>query len=187
MNVINLKIEQIKPYENNPRHNEKAIQYVANSITEYGFRQPITVDERYVIITGHTRYEAAIYLGLTQIPCVIAKDLSPEQVKAYRLVDNKANELAIWDTELLQREIEELANLEIDMSLFDFGEDLYEEINYDNLEQPEPFEFVVKIGKRKVYLEESEFNDLLTCYNQYTEKNGVSFGFFKELIHGRNN
>lgn len=95
MNIVQLPIEELTPYENNPRNNKKAIKYVANSIHDFGFKSPIILDTNKVIICGHTRYEAAKVLGYTHVPCIIASDLTESQVKAYRLADNKVAEMGI--------------------------------------------------------------------------------------------
>lgn len=92
-----MDIRKIKPYKKNPRNNKKAVKYVAKSIEEFGFRSPIIVDKNHVIICGHTRYSAAKKLGLTDVPVIVADDLTDEQVKAYRLADNKVSEKATWD------------------------------------------------------------------------------------------
>lgn len=118
MNVQMKRIDEIRPYENNPRKNEQAVDAVAASIQEFGFRQPIVIDKNGVIIAGHTRYKAAKSLGLTEVPCEIASDLTDEQAKAYRLADNKSGELASWDYELLDVELEEL---QADFDMTDFG------------------------------------------------------------------
>lgn len=118
MEIVNKNIEEIKMYENNPRNNEGAVEYVANSIKEFGFKVPIVLDKNNIIVAGHTRYKAAKLLNITEIPCIIADDLSDEQVKAFRLIDNKAAELASWDIDLLNLELENIKD--IDMELFDF-------------------------------------------------------------------
>ena len=97
MEVKSMSIDDIKPYENNPRDNDDAVDSVANSIKEFGWQQPIVVDKDMVIIVGHTRYKAAKKLGMDKVPVVVASKLTPEQVKAYRLADNKVGELADWD------------------------------------------------------------------------------------------
>jgi ParB-like chromosome segregation protein Spo0J len=112
-----IDIDKIKPYENNPRHNEEAIPYVMNSIKEFGFKVPIILDKNNVIIAGHTRVESAKRLGMTEVPCLYANDLTEEQVKAFRLADNKVSEKAEWDFNMLDAE---LADLDIDMSEFGF-------------------------------------------------------------------
>lgn len=118
MEIVNKNIEEIKMYENNPRNNDGAVEYVANSIKEFGFKVPIVLDKNNVIVAGHTRYKAAKLLKITEIPCIIANDLSDDQVKAFRLIDNKAAELASWDIDLLNIELENIKD--IDMELFNF-------------------------------------------------------------------
>lgn len=122
MKVENKSIDSIKPYENNPRDNDDAINAVANSIHEFGWQQPIVVDKDNVIIAGHTRYKAAQSLGLKEVPVVVASNLSDQQVKAYRLADNKTAELADWDTKKLDEELQDI--LDIDMTDFGFDEDI---------------------------------------------------------------
>lgn len=129
MNIIEKNLTEIKPYEKNPRKNDNAVEYVANSIKEFGFKVPIVIDKNGVIVAGHTRYKASKKLGLEKVPCIIADDLTPEQIKAYRLADNKVAEKAEWDFDLLQDELADLDEL-IDMSAFDF------DINIDVGETP---------------------------------------------------
>lgn len=119
-------INSIKPYENNPRHNEEAIPYVMNSIKEFGFKNPIIIDKNNVIIAGHTRLESAKRLGITEIPCIYADDLTDEQIRAFRLADNKVGEIAEWNFELLDEELED-----IDINMEDFG---FQEIENTNLD-----------------------------------------------------
>ena len=97
MEIIYKKIDELKPYLNNPRFNDDAVEYVANSIKEFGFKVPCVIDKDGVLITGHTRYKASKLLGLKEIPCLIADDLSEEQIKAFRLADNKVSDNSIWD------------------------------------------------------------------------------------------
>lgn len=94
MNIIEIDINELKVYENNPRNNEQAVDKVAASIEEFGFKVPIIIDRDHVIIAGHTRLLAAKELGLEKVPCIVADDLTPEQVKAFRLADNKVSEYA---------------------------------------------------------------------------------------------
>lgn len=117
MDVKNFPLADLKPYEKNPRKNDNAVDAVANSIKQFGFKVPIVIDADNVIICGHTRYKAAKALGLESVPCVIADDLTPEQVKTFRLIDNKTSELATWDFELLK---EELSGVSVDLSDFGF-------------------------------------------------------------------
>ena len=116
MQVQEMKITEIRPYEKNPRHNDNSVEAVANSIKEFGFQQPIVVDKDLVIIAGHTRYKAAKKLGMKTIPVIIAEGLSDEQVKAYRIADNSAGEASIWNFDAL---LDEIADLSYDMA--DFG------------------------------------------------------------------
>lgn len=122
LNIIEVNINEIKEYENNPRHNELAIEPVANSIENFGFKVPIIVDKDYVIVAGHTRVLAAKKLGLEKVPCIIANDLTEEQIKAFRLADNKVGEIAEWDFEKLEEEL--MAIQDIDMSMFSFDIDI---------------------------------------------------------------
>ena len=124
------KIADIHAYENNPRKNDNAVDAVAASIKNFGFKQPIVIDKNNVIVAGHTRVKAALKLGLSEVPCVIADDLTDEQVKAFRLADNKTAELAEWDLDKLS---EELKFIDMDMEEFGF-EDLEKELERDVLE-----------------------------------------------------
>ena len=113
-------INEVKPYEKNPRINDGAVEAVANSIREFGWRSPIVVDKDGIIICGHTRLLAAKQLGLEQVPVHVATDLSPEKVKAYRIADNKTGEIAEWDFDLLPIELAELQDMDFDLSLLGF-------------------------------------------------------------------
>ena len=120
LEIITMKIADIHPYEHNPRNNDAAVESVARSIQEFGFKNPILLDADHVIIAGHTRLRAAISLGMTEVPCVIATDLTPEQVKAFRIADNKTAEIAEWNYELLPLEIKDLQTSNFDLSLLGF-------------------------------------------------------------------
>jgi ParB family transcriptional regulator, chromosome partitioning protein len=120
MDIINKPLSEIKPYEKNPRKNDDAVKYVAASIKEFGFKVPIIIDRNNTIVAGHTRYKAAKELGLSEVPCIIADDLTDEQIKAFRLADNKAAEMAGWDYELLELELVDITD--IDMGEFGFSE-----------------------------------------------------------------
>lgn len=119
LKVTMMPVDSIIPYENNPRKNDDAVKYVANSIREFGFRSPIIVDSDNVIICGHTRAKSALSLGLTEVPVHVAEDLTDEQVKALRLADNKTGEKSFWDWAKLELELEEIDWL--DMNMEDFG------------------------------------------------------------------
>lgn len=119
MNIVQKKLTDLIPYENNPRNNDAAVDYVAESIKEFGFKVPIIIDKNNVIVAGHTRYKASEKLGIAEVPCLIADDLTEEQIKAFRLADNKVAEIATWDFEKLDLELSEL---DFDMELFGFDE-----------------------------------------------------------------
>jgi len=123
MQVELREIASIRPYEKNPRVNDGAVDAVAASLKQFGFRQPIVVDADGVIICGHTRYKAAQKLGLAKVPVHVAQDLTPEQVKAYRIADNKTAELAEWDMDLLPIELKDLQAADFDLSMLGFDED----------------------------------------------------------------
>lgn len=133
MQVENWSIDKVEPYDNNPRDNDDAVEAVANSIREFGFQQPIVVDGYGTVIVGHTRLKAAQSLGLSEVPVVVADNLTPNQVQAYRLADNKTGELASWDWDKLSKELEDIDWLDIDMSEFGFTE-LENRIRWDDVE-----------------------------------------------------
>ena len=154
MKIQEMNINELKRYENNPRKNAQAVEAVAESIKEFGWKQPIVIDKNNEIVAGDTRFQAAIKLGLETVPVVIADDLTAEQIKAYRLADNKTNELADWDFEKLQDELEGIEDL--DMSLFgEWQEEMDEsEVDFENLDElaednDEYNEFVDKFKPKK--------------------------------------
>lgn len=120
LNIVYIPVEELKPYDNNPRVNDESVPFVAASIERFGWQQPVVIDKDNVIIAGHTRYKAALELGLKTIPCKYADELTPEEVDAYRLADNKTAELATWDAEKLTEELAKLADF--DMTAFGFEE-----------------------------------------------------------------
>ena len=134
MEIIYKNINELIPYENNPRLNDEAVEYVKNSIKEFGFKVPVVIDKDNVIIAGHTRIKASKELGIKDIPCIIADDLTEEQVKAFRLADNKVSEKSVWNWEMLNQELNDI--LIIDMTKFDFGIDLDEPLE-DELDEDE--------------------------------------------------
>ena len=129
MNIIQVSLDKIIPYARNPRVNtQSAIDKVKSSIHEFGWRQPIVVDKEYIIIAGHTRYLAAKQLGLSEVPVHIAENLTPAQIQAYRITDNRSAQESKWDDELLKIELFDLKSMDYDLGLtgFDAGElDLY--------------------------------------------------------------
>lgn len=150
MEIINKKVEDLKPYENNPRFNDEAVEYVAKSISQFGFKVPIIVDKNNVIVAGHTRYKASLELGLEEVPCIVADDLSEDQIKAFRLADNKVAEKSSWDLELLDEELEYLEDMGIDMNAFDFERSLEEKIN--EAKKDGNVEFSEVIGEEHNYI-----------------------------------
>lgn len=121
MEIVNKKLEELKPYANNPRFNDEAVEYVANSIKQFGFKVPIIIDKKGEIVAGHTRYKASLQLGLKEVPCIVADDLTDEQIKAFRIADNKVSDKATWNDDLLGDEIKDLLD-DFDMTDFGFGD-----------------------------------------------------------------
>ncbi|HMP71488.1 MAG TPA: ParB N-terminal domain-containing protein [Pirellulaceae bacterium] len=188
MKITIIPLEKIVPYEKNPRNTEAAIDAVAESIREFGFRQPIVVDPEYVIVAGHARYFAAVRLGLDKVPVHFAKDLTPEQIRAYRLADNKTHDLAGWDDELLAQEIMALSESEIDLAKFGFDQafldSLGDQVDEATFEQSTSSTQMLqlKFGKYSVPLDEAEFGRLVTLLDEHVSRTGTKFGFVNWLI-----
>jgi len=123
MKIVKRKITDVRPYEKNPRINDAAVDAVAASLKEFGWRQPIVVDTDGVIIVGHTRWKAAQKLGLEHVPVHVATDLTEAQIKAYRIADNQTATIAEWDYELLPLELADLQAMNFEMNLLGFAED----------------------------------------------------------------
>lgn len=146
--IKNVSVNDLKPYENNPRFNDDAVEYVKNSIKEFGFKNPIIIDKSNVIVAGHTRLKAAIELGIQLVPCIIADDLNEEQIKAFRLADNKISELATWDFEKLNLELD---GLDIDMQSFGFfdidltDQELEKQMEYLTEEKEKKEKYTIKL------------------------------------------
>ena len=157
--IISLPIGEIRPYEKNPRKNAKAVKYVKASIEKFGFKQPIIVDSNRVIIAGHTRLEAAKSLGMAEVPCIVADDLTDAQVKALRLADNKVAEFSEWEMNLLGEELGELAEIS-DIDMGDFGFD-------DNLEMDDEEENGTE--EKGVNLSET-FQIIVECENEIEQQ-----------------
>lgn len=156
MEIITKKIEELVPYEKNPRKNDEAVEYVANSIKEFGFKVPIVIDKDEVIIAGHTRYKASKKLGLKEVPCIVADDLTEEQVKAFRLADNKVSEVAEWDMTLLG---EELLGIE-DLDMSDFGFEMFGE-DEEDLEEDNPYTTKIDVPQYEITGEEPDISELV--------------------------
>lgn len=147
MEIVIKKISELTPYSKNPRKNDDAVEYVANSIKEFGFKVPVVIDSEGVIVAGHTRVKAAEKLKLDEVPCIIADDLTEEQIKAFRLADNKVSEVANWDCALLDEELQDIND--IDMSIFGFDMSAFDEaaeIHEDDFDEKEVTENRAKLG-----------------------------------------
>src|SRR5574344_700581 len=148
MEIITRKLSEIKPYEKNPRKNDAAVEFVMNSIKEFGFKVPIVIDKDGVIVAGHTRYKASKKLKLTEVPCIIADDLTPEQIKAYRLADNRVAEKSEWDLDLLSGDLDDILNsdkAQIDLEL-SLGDEEESEVVEDDFDAELPEEPKAKLG-----------------------------------------
>lgn len=149
MNIVDKNVDEIIPYENNPRKNDKAVLAVAKSIQEFGFKVPIVIDKNNIIVNGHTRLKAAKKLGLETVPCIVADDLTPDQIRAFRLADNKVGEIATWDDDKLEEELTELTGI-IDMQDFGFedffSKDAQETVQPGDDDVKEPAAVFVKPG-----------------------------------------
>jgi DNA modification methylase len=137
LKIIYKHISEIKPYANNPRQNDAGVDAVAASIKEFGFKVPVIIDAGGEIIAGHTRIKAAEQLGLTKIPCVVADDLTEAQVKAFRIADNRVAELSTWDMDLLAVELQEIGEMDFDITLTGFGD-----VEIDDIMGNEPAEII---------------------------------------------
>ena len=149
-NLKYLSVGDLIPYENNPRNNDEAVDYVAKSIEEFGFKVPIVVDKNYIVVAGHTRLKASKKLGLEKVPVIIADDLSDEKIKAFRVADNKVAEIAVWKEEELHQELTELEDMLFDMTEFGFDivGDLDDgEVKEDEFEVETPIIPTSKVGQ----------------------------------------
>ena len=151
MHVEMMAPDVLIPYSRNPRHNDQAVDAVAASLREFGFRQPIVVDERMVVIVGHTRLKAALRLGLQKVPVHVARGLTDEQARAYRLADNRTGELAQWDQPMLDAELDALLNSDVDLAALGLLEQTgnddssVDEIELVDLTQPIRAEFWISV------------------------------------------
>jgi ParB-like chromosome segregation protein Spo0J len=171
--------EELIPYEKNPRDNRLAIDDVVRSIEEYGFTNPILVNEEKVILAGHTRREAAILAGMERVPYIVVDGLTEAQQRAYRLADNKLSELALWDEDLLKEELEDLLDADYDLSLTGFSDVdltdlLKDEEDLEDIEPEEPKEKkttlpMLRFGSNSVRITQDELIMLSNRYNEYVE------------------
>lgn len=189
MDLINVKIKDLKPYENNPRINTEAVDKVSASIAQFGFKVPLVIDADNVIVCGHTRYLAAQKLGIDELPCVVASDLTEDQIKAFRLADNKVSEFSKWDFDALERELNELS-LDMNSFGFDIPDNALDEVpDVLDLPRKEPSNTTnapqIKFNGRVIYLTDIENERLSKFFDAYTDKKGVSYGLVAELLdHG---
>ena len=192
MNVIEIPVTQLKPYEKNARYNENAVSKVAESIRQFGFKNPIIVDKDMSVIAGHTRLASAKLLGLKKVPCIIADDLTPKQVKAFRLVDNRTSEFASWNYDLLQSELE---TLDMDLSDFEFPDLTYEDtLSAEELESilDDNTDPTSEYGKdddeeetgSKDFSHKDEYKVEITCKNQ-TEQESLYYELVKRGLNVR--
>ena len=179
-------VGRITPYDNNPRINDDAVQAVANSIRDFGFRQPIVVDADGVIIAGHTRLKAAIELGLDEVPVVVARDMTPEQARAYRLADNKTAELAEWDYDALDAELQGLLDA-IDMAQYGFKAQDAVDDAFATLETFEGTELAIKGSISDSFVASFTFPKTEEdAFNQYVRENGKDgiVAAILDMVHG---
>ena len=151
MQIIEKELSWLKPYANNPRDNESAVEPVAKSIKEFGFKVPIVATSDGEIINGHTRFKASKLLGLEKVPVIIADDLTDEQIKAFRLADNKVSEFSKWNEDKLR---DELKQLEMDMTEFGFEfAELTELLEEEKEKEQEPeIKFTEELGEESNYI-----------------------------------
>jgi len=135
IDIIYKSVDELIPYINNPRRNDNAVDAVASSIKNFGFKQPIVVDKNNEIVAGHTRLLASKKLGLDEVPVIIAGDLTAAEVKAFRLADNKVSELADWDYELLDLELEEIEVEDLDFDMQEFGFEVDDEFDISYIDE----------------------------------------------------
>ena len=187
MNIKEMTLKELKPYEKNPRKNDEAVKYVVESIKNFGFKVPIVVDKDNIIVAGHTRYKAAKQLKLKTVPCIIADDLNEEQIKAFRLADNKVSEIAEWDFDLLNEELEGIFNIEMDSFGFDFDlgfDEIPDDLEMERLEDDGEKESInyLKYDNKKIPLTEEETELLNQIYDTYIQENKTNYGFIKYIL-----
>ena len=179
MNIQNIEINKVIPYENNPRKNQ-SVEKVASSIKDFGFQQPIVVDKNMVVIVGHTRLMGAKKLGLSHVP-VVKADLDEAKAKAYRIADNRVNEDSGWDNKLLQDELNKLLNFEIDLNMTGFTND-----ELDSLFSKEEVQFLEPVGE-VVQDDNHLLNDVKMIQLFYEPENEKKFREIVEKVREQNN
>ena len=166
MQIIYKKLEEIRPYENNPRINDEAVEYVAKSIEEFGFKVPLVIDKNNIIVTGHTRYKASQKLGLEEVPCIMADDLSDKQIKAFRLADNKVADFSFFDNAKLLEELEDLGDIFTGFDISETFEDILDEKDTSILGEEEQ---IYKITIKSVNKED------IDKVRQFCEDNNIGY------------
>ena len=178
MKVKDISVDILKEYENNPRFNDNAIDKVAESIKQFGFKVPIVVDRNNIIVAGHTRYKAAQQLQLDKVPCIVADDLTPEQVKSFRLADNKVSEYSTWDQEKLYIELMELETLEFNVESFGFNiQEISTTTTEDDLEQEKNFNDDNEINTDSNFNYKEQYGVIVICENEEQQEH-----IFNELM-----
>lgn len=178
MNIINIPIAEIKPYKKNPRKNDHAVDAVAASIKEFGFLVPMVIDKNNEIVCGHTRYKAAKSLGMKEVPCVIAEELTEDQIKAFRLADNKVGEIAEWDMDLLPLELADIV-----MPMTDFGFEVTLEDEFDE-------SFTLDDGEKKPFrqisitVHDKQYELIQAAIEYVYDQNAVTKKFGNENHNG---
>ena len=179
MDIKMMRLGDLRPYEKNPRKNDEAVKYVQESITQFGFKVPIVIDRDFVIVAGHTRYKAAKKLDLKEVPCIVADDLTDEQIKAFRLADNKVAEKADWDFNILSAELDEL--FDFDMTAFGFEDDAIssdefsDEFTLADGDKPEICQITLTLHQKQKELIEYAMHVCMDCVVETygnTNKNG---------------
>lgn len=181
--IVYQAVDDLIPYVNNPRNNDAAVDAVANSIEEFGFKVPVVVDEDNIIVAGHTRIKAAGKLGMDEVPTIIARNLTDDQIKAFRLADNRTGELAEWDFDGL---VAELDDVNMNMEAFGFGENLEDvdlsgvfEDYYSDDEGNDSDESSLKWEDKRVALDDNDIEILDNLYYKWMDaSNGQSFVSF---------
>ena len=179
MDIKMMRLGDLRPYEKNPRKNDEAVKYVQESIKQFGFKVPIVIDRDFVIVAGQTRYKAAKKLDLKEVPCIVADDLTDEQIKAFRLADNKVAEKAEWDFNILSAELDEL--FDFDMTAFGFEDDAIssdefsDEFTLADGDKPEICQITLTLHQKQKELIEYAMHVCMDCVVETygnTNKNG---------------
>lgn len=159
--IVRKRLDELIPYANNPRKNDEAVKYVAASMEEFGCKVPLVIDKDGVIVAGHTRYKAARKLGWETVPCIVADDLSDEQVKAFRLADNKVAEVAEWDDDALDIELDDIVGIDMEAFGFTFGEDEEEDDQYTTAINIPQYEITGECPSIDELFDEEKSNELI--------------------------